>query len=84
MNENARLEAVAGAWITAKTSNVFGSDYARKQAWDDFAVLADSFCRRFGYTKEQFGVKLLKTAQMLYTNELKNEIFGYQRELVNA
>jgi hypothetical protein len=81
MNENAYLEAVAGAWITAKATNLFGNSEARESAWNDFASQAERFCKRFGYSQEQFGVKLVESAEILYKNQLKTEIFGYGQEV---
>jgi len=80
-NENKDLELVAGLWITAKASNLYGIDNNRAAAWNDFEAEALFVTRRYGYTQEQFGIKLRETAARLYATQLKTEIFGYAEEV---
>jgi len=83
-SENADLELVAGLWIIAKATNVFSSSTDRAKAWYDFSSEAELITRRYGYSQEEFGTKLRKTAERLYANQLKNEIFGYAKSEVAA
>lgn len=77
--KNKELQAIAIKWIAAKITNLDSTESVRAAAWADFELAITKFQTKHNLTESVLAALLKETAADIYANELKSEVFGYER-----
>lgn len=77
--KNKELQAVAIKWIAAKLTNLDSEPSVRSDAWMAFEQAITKFMKKHDVSHNVMVELLRETAASIYADELKHEIFGYEK-----